>query len=121
MLRHNAIGFGSFNQKTLREFFQRIRELIPSRLFLCPGADLIDPFPLICTVKFTSVDPGIFDDRLNLADRRIPLLLDGRNFGGNFFMARSESFICWRRRFDYRCFTLKIAIDGTQKLLGALP
>jgi hypothetical protein len=67
MLRDNAIGFGTLKKKTLREFFQCIRELIAARLLLRPGADLVDPFALVTAVKFAPVDPGIFDDRLNLA------------------------------------------------------
>ena len=68
MLRHNAVGFGPLSQETLGEFLQRVRELVAPRLFLRPGADLVDPFSLIATVELATVNPGIFDNGVNLAD-----------------------------------------------------
>lgn len=84
MLRHNAVGFGPLSQETLGEFLQRIRELVASRLLLRPGADLVDPFPLIATVKLASVNPGIFDDCVNLANGLNPFLLNIRNSRDDF-------------------------------------
>ena len=86
MLRHNAVGFSPLNQKTLREFLQCVRELVASRLFLRPGADLVDPFPLIAAVKLASINPGIFDDCVNLANGLNPFLLDVGNLRDDFFM-----------------------------------
>ena len=68
MLRHNAVGFCPLSQETLGEFLQRVRELVAPRLFLRPGADLVDPFSLIATVELATVNPGIFDNGVNLAD-----------------------------------------------------
>ena len=121
MLRNNAIGFGSLNQKTPGKFFQRIRELVTARLFLRPGSDLIDPFPLIATVKLAPVDPGVFDNGVDLADRLNPFLLNGCNLRDDFFVARGQRFIRRRWRFNDRGLSLEIALNGAQKLLRAFP
>ena len=121
MLRGYSARFGAFFQKTLREFLQRVRKLITLGFFLRPCTDLFDPLALVTTIKFTPVDPGGFQQAIQLINGITPLLLDLVNARENLFVPGSQRFVIRRRSLDDRRFPLQIAIDVSQQSLRSFP
>ena len=89
--------------------------------FLRPRADLFDPLTLVSAIKFTPIDPGGFQQTIQLINRITPLLLDLVNARENVFMPGGQRFVIGRRSLDNRCFPLQIAIDISQQRLRPFP
>ena len=89
--------------------------------FLRPRADLFDPLPLVTAIKFTSVDPGGFQQAIQFINGIAPLLLDLTNARENLFVPGGQRFVIGRRGLDNRRFPLQIAIDIPQQRLRSFP